>query len=208
MLKRELNSIAWPWPVDDFKDYAHVLNGFTHDVSFHGWVHQRSGARRRSVTRPQALRVLKETTSLACDIASYPNFTGHLEGSTEGLRRRIAYSESIQHSRLALCPETLSGVIPYRFYEALSCARVPVLVSSDYLLPLANWIPYDDFIVRCAVEEIPYLGVRLRTYLDRTPDAELMERGKLGQSYWREFLQREKWAETMTMAVAKKVEHY
>ena len=110
----------------------------------------------------------------------------------------------MRESRIALCPESIAGVLPYRFFEAMSAGRVPLLVSSHYALPFADEIPYDEFILRCPAEraiEAQYIAYAFTL----NADGEIARRGRKARHYWETYLNRENWKQLMTEAVAKKV---
>lgn len=198
MLEDHPNSIAWAWPVEDFSDCIAVPEGgFKHDVSFQGWVTSHD-------TRRISVDAIKNSL-LKRDIAAYTDFTGYIYHTAEGLRRRAEFRRSMRESRLALCPESISGVLPYRFFEALSAARVPILVGSDYNLPFADSIPYDEFIIRLDRDQAASAGQKAARYLSQHSDADLIEKGRQGRYYWEKFLHRDKWPQLMAWAVEKKV---
>jgi hypothetical protein len=195
MKARDINALALPWPVDDFAECIDVpAGGFIYDVSFHGWVF--FSLRFEATDSCQA-------QGLQCDFALYPNFTGHIYHEPEGLRRRCLFRQSMKHSRLALCPESVPGDFPYRFFEAMSAGRIPVLVGSDQVFPFADEIPYNDFTIHVPRGEVSHTGKILAQYLDQISDVELIERGKLARQYWERYLDREKWPQLMTYAVKK-----
>src|SRR5678815_135060 len=119
-------------------------SGFESDISFHGWVTSHA-TRRQSTSSCMA-------TNLKCDFALYKDFTGYLDGKPEGIARRARFRDSMRRSRLALCPESISGVFPYRFWEAMSAGRVPFLVGSDFIWPFEEEIPFADFTLTCPRE--------------------------------------------------------
>lgn len=88
---------------------------------------------------------------------------------------RKEYFQLLDNSQFIFCPRG-AGVTSLRFFEALAWGRLPLLVADDAALPLADIIPYDDFVVR-----IPELEVdRWDEYVDRFradhPDLELCSR--------------------------------
>lgn len=198
-LEKAPNSIAWPWPVDDWwVGRPSRAIDFKYDLSFHGWMSRETRIRAVNAFRDYEL----------CDIAAYPEFTGYLlnpkhplYNKEEGERRKREYRRSMHESRIALCPESIPGVVPYRFYEAMSAGRVPLLVGSHYVLPAADKIPYDDFILRCpaeAPESAPHI---VREYLQKTSDEQVEYAGRLARFYWAPWMIRVNWPKSMAMAV-------
>lgn len=198
MLKDDPNSVAVAWPVEDYAECVDILaEGFKFDVSFHGWL--------STDTRRQSSQACLDNPGLRCDIARYEDFTGYIYHEPEGIRRRAEFRRSMRESRLALCPESIPGVLPYRFFEAMSAGRVPVLVSSDFVLPFTDEIPYDKFILRVSRDDASRADVAIQEFIKLTTDEELIRMGKLAREYWVKYLNREDWARTMAYSVDKKL---
>ena len=197
MLPHDPNTIQVAWPVEDFAECIPVPDGgFKYDVSFHAWL--------SSDARIQASNSCKQNARLKCDIAEYSDFTGYIYDQPEGIRRRAEFRRSMQESRLALCPESIPGVLPYRFFEAMSAGRCPVLVGSDYVLPFADEIPYEDFIIRCHTTDASRVAQYVHGIL-KMPDAYLIEKGLQARHYWEKFLNANDWPKIMAYAVSKKI---
>ncbi len=195
-LRADPNTISWPWPVEDFADCIDSSQGFKFDVTFHGW--RWSDARKNSLDSIKA-------SGLAADLAEYGDFTGHIMATLEGQRRRQAYLDSMQASRIALCPESIKGVFPYRFFEAMSAGRVPLLVGSSYILPWADVIPWSSFILTCETENAYNAGQIAKEFLAKHSDCELIAMGLEARKWWESHLQSSKWTELMTKAVERAI---
>lgn len=196
-LPQDPNTISWPWPVEDFSECIDMPHdGFKYDVSFQGWLSSR--------VRELSSNACKSHPRLKCDIAQYNDFYGYRKPEDpEFMRRRLEFRRSMRESRVALCPESIAGVFPYRFFEAMSAARVPVLVGSDFVFPFADEIPYQDFILHISRQNAATTGHVIRFYLATTTDDELKRRGLIAREYWLRFLNRDDWPKTMTYAVEK-----
>ncbi len=195
-LRGDPNAISWPWPVEDFSQCIDSSEGFDFDVSFHGW--------RSSRTREQSLDSIRES-GLVVDLAEHADFFGYMQHTDLGRSRRAAHLASLKASRLALCPESILGVFPYRFFEAMSAGRVPFLVGSHYILPWADVIPWDSFILTCPREQASEAGHIAMEFLGPKTDAELIEMGLEARRWWESHLHRDKWASLMTLAVERKI---
>lgn len=198
LLAADPNSVSIAWPVEDFSECIEPpLSGFKYDVSFHGWL--------STATREVSSNSCKGNRDLKCDIAQYQNFCGYIYHEPEGIRRRGEFRRSMKESRLALCPESIPGVFPYRFFEAMSAGRIPVMVGSDYNLPFKDEIPYDSFCLFFERNEAAAVGLFLQEYLQHQTYEKIIRRGLLGRHYWERYLNREKWPEIMAYAVRKKL---
>lgn len=196
MLEAHPNSVAWPWPVADFGDST-MVSGFRFDLSFQGWL--------SSEWRIQAATACAETSGLKCDIATYSDFFGYLkDGSEEQARRKAEFRRSMQESRIALCPQSIDGCLPYRLYEALSAARIPLLVGSNYTLPFEDEIPYSDFIIRCPAKHADKAGEIALEFIRAHTDEQIIEKGIQARYYWTKYLHGD-WPKTMSYAIQKKL---
>ncbi len=192
------NSISWAWPVEDFAECVELPEGgFRFDVSFQGWL--------STPARIESAAACKRNTELQADIATYPDFCGYIYYTPEGIRRRAEFRRSMRESRVALCPESIPGVLPYRFFEAMSAGRIPLLVGSDYVLPFEQEIPYDDFILRCPAASAATADEVALAFVRSHSDAKIIERGLEARHYWRTYLNREDWPRTMAEAVRKRL---
>lgn len=196
--QRDPNTVAWPWPVENFAECVEVPDGgFRYDVSFQGWLS--SKARRESV------ECFSRDRGLKCDMAAYSDFCGYIYDTPEGVRRRAEFRRSMRESRIALCPESIPGVLPYRFFEAMSAGRIPLLVGSCYVLPFAEEISYADFTITVESAGAAHVNHAVHEFLSKHSDAEIAERGKLARAMWEKWLDREKWPALMAYAVEKQI---
>jgi hypothetical protein len=84
-------------------------------------------------------------------------------------RGRQEYIENMLTSDLPLAIKG-DGNYSYRFYEALSLGRVPVLLDTDCVLPLADVLDYDSFILRVDCRDLVVLDQKIRTFWDGLSD--------------------------------------
>lgn len=200
MLAPAPNSIPWAWPVEDFGDIAGAPpGGYQHDVSFIGWISH--------PTRDLSTLSCLGNPRLTNDIKRYNEFYGYIERDRpeDAKVRKLQYKESLRYARLSLCGESINGVFPYRFFEAMSAGRVPVLFCSGHMLPWAKQIPYDDFCFRFESSQANDAGVLCEEIIKKTPDQKLLEMGNLARAYWLEYLNSRDWPKLMTKAVLEKL---
>lgn len=199
MKERDPNSVSWPWPIDDFIDCVGLPEGgFKYDVSFHGL----------RLSKSRLLSTAScEQSGMSTDMMFHPDFTGYYlprgNEMPEGLRRMREFKRSMRESRVALCPEQILGDIPYRFYEAMSAGRIPVLVGSDYILPFADEIPYDTFCLQISRGDAGDAGPIIKQWLHGLSDEEIQERGSLARACWQTWLHRDDWPKHMRYTVEK-----
>lgn len=198
-MKREMpNSIAWFWPVENYKECIPVPEGgFKYDVSGHMWI---SGGCRKN-----SCESLLNTPELKCDIQMFSNFTGYVYHLPEGIEKRKNFRISMQNSRLALCPISIPSVFPYRYYEAMSAARVPILVGDDFGFPFAEHIDYDEFTIRVPVEQCHNMGGKIRSFLNNHSDAEIIKLGLKARKAWETWLDRDNQSALWSIAVEERL---
>lgn len=198
MLPDDPNTINFAWPVEDYSECIELPEGgFKYDVSGHMWT--------STQTRIDSAHSCWDNKGLNCDISLYSDFTGYIYYEPEGIRRRAEFRRSMKESRIALCPESIPGVFPYRFFEAMSAGRVPLLIGSEFVFPFADEIPYDEFIVRLPRSAAGQAGEAVLNVIKTMSDQELVERGREARKYWELYLDSRKWASLMFGAVEKKL---
>lgn len=195
--KADPNTISWAWPVENYAECVDVpVNGFYFDVSFQGWLS--SLARRTAVESCQR-------SALRFDLAGYKDFCGYIYDTDEGRRRRAEFRRSMRESRVALCPESIPGVFPYRFFEAMSAGRVPLLVCTNHVLPFMDKIPYKDFCLFLESDNAKESAAVIDKFVHNTPDVEIAAMGRMAREYFLKYLNRDDWPRTMAAAVIEKV---
>lgn len=202
--QRDPNSVSMAWPVTDFKECVELpAGGFKYDITSHAWD--------SSETRKRAAESCQNMTELKSDIIRRDHFTGYvgtpghpMYNQAEFDRRMVDYKRSLKESRIALCGESIPGVFPYRFFEAMSAGRVPFLVSSDYVFPFADEIPYDSFILKCRRDEASKAGEIAKEFLKLGDDA-LIEKGRQARYWWEKLLNSADWPKIHAYAVLRKL---
>ncbi len=205
MLSTDIGTVQMAWPVEDFAECIELpAGGFKYDVGFHGWL--------SSDARANASQSCLSNTALNCDISRYMDFAGYLSVPThekynpdEFSRRRTEFIRSMRESRVSLCPESIPGVLPYRFFEAMSAGRVPILVGSSYVLPFADEIPYDSFCLFIDRSRASIASHEIEKFLRSITDEGLIEKGQIARHFWEQYLDCRKWEKLMADAVEKKL---
>lgn len=213
------NSIVWNWDVADLANITPAQlhppkgktvevpeylrncvelppDGFIYDVTFWGW--------NSSLVRKVSATSCRDNPKIKADIAIHPDFYGHkYEGTEIGHHYRKEFLRSLKESRMVLCPESIPGVLPYRFFEALSAGRYPLLICRNFSLPFADEIPYDDFISKIDIDMADEAGDVIAEIRSRHTDEVFVEKGQAARKYWLKYLTGD--PKTMTYAVLKKM---
>jgi hypothetical protein len=175
-------------------DYASIPDGgFKYDASFQGWL--------SSPTRRDAISSCRAVSSLKFYHKTFGDFYGHLTNEDELKARREGFLRTQQESRILLAPQSIPGVFPYRFYEAMSSARVPALFCTGYHLPFQSEIDWDRCTLRFDAERASEAGALIRSFLDRTSDEQLIEMGKYGRTVWSQWLNRDRQPQLVSNAL-------
>lgn len=209
MLAAHPNSLSIAWPVESFSECVDVPDGgHKWDVSFHGWLSGNwdAGLGINHNTRRIASTACLESKDITSDIAQYDDFTGYIYHEPEGIRRRAEFRRSMKESRIALCPESIPGHFPYRFYEAMSAGRVPLLVASDVVFPFADLIPYQDFIIHCPRHQADHAAQIVAEFVACHTDEQIVAMGKMARHYWEKYLDSRLWGKIFTFAVIRKMQ--
>ncbi len=198
-MKREMpNSIAWFWPVENYKECIEVpQGGFKYDISGHMWI---SGN-----VRQNSCESMLSTQGLNCDIRMFKNFTGYVYALPEGIEKRKNFRISMRESRLCLCPISIPSVFPYRYYEAMSAARVPILIGDDFSFPFAEHINYDEFTIKVPVDRCHTVGPFIKDWLAHHSDEEIIAMGQKGRKAWETWLDRDFQSGLWTVAVEERL---
>lgn len=212
MLPYDPNTIQMAWPVNPKGDLDQCVEipseGYLYDVGFVGW---NSG-----LARKVSAMSCKTHPGIQSDITMYSDFYGHLkdtvdgverhaEDTAEGIRRRADFIRNLKESRIILCPESIPGVLPYRFFEACAAGRYPLLVGRDYILPFADHVPYDDFMSHIDTDEATEAGDVVAEIRSRHTDKVFKEKGELARKCWLEWMDGRIWPKLMAFAVAEKL---
>lgn len=194
-MKRKMpRSISWPWPVEDYKECIELPeDGFKYDIGGHMWL--------SSNVRTQSCNAVENELGEKADICTYKDFCGYIWDTPEGLRRRKEFRRSLRESRLQLCPRSIHNVFPYRFFEAMSAGRVPVLLCDDYVLPWQNKIDWDSCTIRFGDQDANKAGILIRGWLSNHNDKQIIEMGLRARKYFDDWLHRDRWPDLHTKAI-------
>ncbi len=94
-----------------------------------------------------------------------PNIQGNL---------RQQFLDNLMRNAYALCVRGTDNY-SWRFYEALSLGKIPILIDTDSMLPLEEEIPWDQLIVRVPSTRLPELPDRLMEWHSRLSPSEFRD---------------------------------
>jgi Exostosin family len=134
--------------------------------------------------RSQALHILSKSKDINCNFIIRDTLH-HTEKLT--LLQRQQFVENMLGSDYILCTRG-GGNFSYRFYETLSCGRIPVFVNTDCELPFERWIDWKRYCVWVEEEDLPYLGKRIREFHQRLTPQQFQDLQMECRNLWLEWL--------------------
>jgi hypothetical protein len=145
--------------------------------------------------RAKAIRVLRNTKTIKTSILirGQSRFTwafGYLLKDTDEstlAEQRREYFANLLGSPYTLCVRG-RGNYSLRFYEALCCGRIPVLVNTDCVLPFENQINWKDYCVWVEDSDISRIGEILSDFHARISDVEFKELQLACRKLWLDYL--------------------
>lgn len=192
------NSIPWFWPVEDLGKYVDVPDGiYKFDVGFQGWLS--TDIRKNSVDSCQ------KEFGARCDNSTYNDFFGLMTNLSEQDRRRESFLLGQQNTKIMLAPQSIPGVFPYRFYEAMSAQRIPALFCTDYILPFQDEIDWDKCTLRFPADQAQNAGTLIREFLNNTSEEKMAEMARYGREIWLKWLNRDKQPELIAYTLKKRL---
>ena len=100
---------------------------------------------------------------------------------------RAQFVSNLIGNDYALCVRGL-GNFSYRFYEALSCGRIPVFIDTNCVLPFEEWMRWDDYILRIPADEIHSLPEKLLAFHARLNDDSFGRLQRACRTLWEDWL--------------------
>lgn len=100
--------------------------------------------------RGRLLNKIKNSKLVRTDFVFRTHYRGGANTEIEKLKVEREFFENINRNLFTICLRGM-GNYSVRFYQTLAMGRIPVLIDSDSVLPFADQIPYEEFIVR-----VPY----------------------------------------------------
>ena len=135
--KKRKNEFSLPaWSQDLFSvDQKHRLKSNVPTVGFCGYLSH--------PIRSECIGVLNDNLSIKTNFVIRNAFWG---GSPHNTVIREEYVNNIVNSDFVLCTRG-AGNFSYRFYETLSCGRIPIFVDTDCVLPCKDIIDWSQICI-------------------------------------------------------------
>jgi len=188
------NAIAWPYAVEDFgalvtDDWALLK----YDVSF-------VGSKVSSKSRIESFDSVARTPQLDSFLDDSKMHWGSVEHTEVGKQRKALFVQSMRDSALVLAARG-GGLSCYRFFEAMSAGRIPVLLADDWVLPHADLIEWERIIIQIPECRAKETGSILLEFLRHISDEELAQMGRECRLTWMQYLAPAVWPQMMERCV-------
>ncbi|WP_243370219.1 tetratricopeptide repeat protein [Geotalea sp. SG265] len=170
---------VFPYRTEDFSAYLHYdLARIDYHTSFIGFIGS-------SPIRGPLMDSIIGEKRLVSYLDTCERFYGHLPVD-ELPRRRARFLEYMARSLTVLCPRG-TGENTFRFFEAMSMGRIPVLVGDGCILPFASDIDYAAFMVRIPEQEVYRAGQLLYEWISQQSSTELLGRCRRARQAWEKY---------------------
>lgn len=157
------------------------------------------GARRKGITlRMQAIEQLKKSGLVEPNFIIRSSYSGNSKTiKTDAKQARKEYVQNMIDSDYALVVKG-DGNYSYRFYEALSLGRIPVLLDTDCLLPLEDVINYDECVLRVDYKNMDHLGAIIAEHYDSMSPEEFVSMQRKAREVFEKYLSTESYLRYIT----------
>lgn len=192
--RHDENVIAWPYAVEDFGDlFVDDFSTLKYDVSF-------VGSKVSHKCRIESFDSVAQTKELTSFLDDSKLHWGQVEHTEVGKQRKQLFIQSMRDSALVLAARG-GGLSCYRFFEAMSAGRVPVLIADDVELPHRDLIDWNGIIIHIPEAEAKEAGRILLYLLRRISDEELANMGRNCRAAWWQYLAPAQWDKMMERCV-------
>ena len=143
--------------------------------------------------RVQSLIPVKKSKDITANFIIRDNcFNGvTYDGSPEdeALKRqsRVEYIDNMLASDYILCPRGDENY-SIRFYETLSCGRIPVFINTDCVLPYENIINWKDYCIWVEQDDIANINDIINDFHNSLSEEEFIQKQKDCHKLWNDYL--------------------
>ncbi len=203
--KRKKNEFAFPaWSVDFIKNYNDgklrlktktalpvvAYTGYIDYANLGGMIEfglKRIMARNKNSyigaeLRGKAIRKMASDHRLNCKFIFRNGFLG---GCASDLRRE--YAENMLSADYVLVARG-AGNFSYRFYETLSCGKIPVFLDTDCALPFDDMINWHDYCVWIDAKEVSRIGDRIVEFHESISEKKFIDLQKNIRALYEEWI--------------------
>ncbi len=150
---------------------------------------QHIAARTKGITfRMKAISLLESSKMIEDNFLIRSSYSGNIKTITaDAETARQEYVDNMLSSDYALVVKG-DGNYSYRFYEALSLGRTPVLIDTDCILPMEDVIDYDQCVLRVPYTNLPEIGAIIAEHYASLSAEEFEEMQRKARSVFEQYL--------------------
>lgn len=150
---------------------------------------QNIGSHKKGITlRMQAIDLLKKSDAVESNFIIRSSYSGNVKTiKTDVEKTRKEYVHNMINSDYALIVKG-DGNYSYRFYEALSLGRIPVLLDTDCILPLEDVIDYDTCVLRVDYKNLLELSAIIAGHYQSLTSEEFIGMQKVARKVFEQYL--------------------
>jgi hypothetical protein len=148
-----------------------------------------------TVTRARVLKLLMKQREVETNFvirSKYFKDSNHFAGADsrkgtlpdDGV---LKFYNNILESDYVLCLRGY-GNWSYRFYETLSCGRIPVFINTECILPAESKIDWRQYCVWVDISEIKYIGEKIADFHNSLSPSQFVELQAACRRLWEEQL--------------------
>ncbi len=154
--------------------------------------------------RRKALRLLSNSGLVQAKFITRNSFSGHSKTiSLSPEQAREEYVANMLDSDFVLAPKG-DGNYSVRFFEALSCGRIPILIDTDVCLPLEDVIDYSKFIIRVNHRDIKKLPEIVSRVYESLSDEKFADMQKAARQAFETYLRYDSFFNTILPQICLK----
>lgn len=138
--------------------------------------------------RKKAIKALSKSQRVRTSFLVRNFYTANkntVQGDPAELRRE--YIQNILRSDFVLTPRGDANMA-VRFYETLALGRIPVVIDTEWVLPLENVIDYKKFVVFVPYADVKNADAYIRAFWDNMTNEDFHDRQRLARETFMKYL--------------------
>ncbi|ESA36804.1 exostosin family protein [Leptolyngbya sp. Heron Island J] len=123
---------------------------------------------------------------------------------TDKMKARMDYVDNLVNSDYVFCCRG-SGNYSNRFYEVLSCGRIPIFLDTDCKLPLEEFINWKDYCIWVDEKDMPNIAEIVANFHGKLSDTEFEDLQHECRNLWLNYLSPEGYYSKFAQIVEKSI---
>jgi hypothetical protein len=165
--------------------YSYIRDIYNRTESFFGFKSPNKGS--FSNIRSEALNVFLKCDQVKNNFVSRSTFWGTQTNTVKRKKEKEEFVENMISSDYILCARG-GGNFSYRFYETLSCGRIPLFIDTDCVLPYDFEINYKDYCVWIDRDEVSLADKILIDFHENISDEDFISLQCNCRRLWQDYL--------------------